>query len=350
MMNQIIESISITKDASILQALKKMDVAKRKLLIVTTTDNLFYSLVSIGDIQRAIIKSVSLSGPVGKILRNDITVAHENDDMLMVKQRMKERRNEFMPVVNDKNHVINVIFWEDLFEEKRIKANIDLPVVIMAGGKGTRLKPLTNVIPKPLIPLNDKTILELIMDQFREIGCSRFFISVNYKYEILKYYLDNLVTKYNVEFFKEEQPLGTIGSVSLLKNVFVTPFFVTNCDIIIDQDYRDVYDYHIENKNEITLLVAVKSHMIPYGVVKTGNNGMLIEMTEKPDNTYMINTGVYILNPGLIQEIPENTFFHITELIKKVQSAGGRVGCFPVSEKSWTDIGDWNEYLSYIKK
>lgn len=349
-MMQIIQSISIIKDASVLQALKKMDEVNRKLLIVTTNNNLFFSLVSIGDIQRAIIKSVSLSEPVGKILRNDITVAHENDDLLMVKQRMKERRNEFMPVVNDKNQVIKVIFWDDLFEEKRHKRHIDLPVVIMAGGKGTRLKPLTNVIPKPLIPLNDKTILELIMDQFHEIGSSRFYISVNYKYEILKYYIDNLETKYNIEFFKEEQPLGTIGSVSLLKNMIETPFFVTNCDIIIDQDYRDVYDYHMQNENKITIVSAVKSHKIPYGVVKTGENGLLTELTEKPDNTYMINTGVYLLNPEIISEIPENKFFHVTHLIEKVKNAGGKVGCFPVSEKSWTDIGDWNEYLNYLRK
>jgi NDP-sugar pyrophosphorylase family protein len=186
------------------------------------------------------------------------------------------------------------------------------------------------------------------MDQFQEIGCDYFYISVNYKYELLKYYIENLDTKYNVEFFKEEKPLGTIGSVSLLKEKLTTPFFVSNCDIIIDQDYRDVYDYHVENNNQITIVAALKSYKIPYGVIETGENGSLISMSEKPELTYLANTGIYILNPELIDDIPKNHFFHITDLIEQTKNRGGKVGCFPVSEKSWTDIGDWNEYLKYI--
>lgn len=256
-----------------------------------------------------------------------------------------------MPVVSEKGELLDVYFWKDLLAVKQVQVRekIHLPVVIMAGGIGTRLKPLTNVIPKPLIPLNDKTILELIMDQFSEIGCEKFYMSVNYKHELLKYYVDNLEVSYNIEFFKEELPLGTIGSVSLLKNKIKTPFFVSNCDIIIDQDFRDVYEYHIENNNQITIVTAVKSHKIPYGVVETGDNGSLLSLSEKPEITYMINTGVYILNPELIDDIPVNKFFHITQLIEQTKNNGGKVGCFPVSEKSWTDIGDWNEYLKYIK-
>jgi len=124
---------------------------------------------------------------------------------------------------------------------------------------------------------------------------------------------------------------------------------VSNCDIIVDQDYRDVYDYHRNNKNDITIVTAIKSFHIPYGVIETGENGLMKGISEKPDMSYMINTGVYILEPQLINEIPENTFYHITDLIEKVRKNGGRVGCFPVSEKSWTDIGDWNEYLKIIK-
>ena len=219
----------------------------------------------------------------------------------------------------------------------------------MAGGKGTRLKPLTNVIPKPLIPIGDKTILEQIMDQFEEIGCSKFYMSVNYKYEILRFYLEKLEHHYDIEFFKEDKPLGTIGSVALLKDKISTPFFVSNCDILIDQDYRDVYDYHCENENDITIVTAVKSYRIPYGVIETGDNGVMRGLTEKPELTYRINTGVYILNSELIHEIPENQFFHITDLMDKVRGRGGRIGCFPVSEKSWTDIGEWDEYLKLIK-
>ena len=218
----------------------------------------------------------------------------------------------------------------------------------MAGGKGTRLKPLTYVIPKPLIPIGEKTILEEIMDQFEEIGCKKFYMSVNYKYDMIEFYLNQLDKDYDISFFREEKPLGTIGSVSLLKDKITTPFFVSNCDILIDQDYRDVYEYHKENNNDLTIVTAVKSHRIPYGVITTGENGIMAGLSEKPENTYMINTGVYILNPELINEIPENEFFHITHLMDKIRARGGRIGCFPVSEKSWTDIGEWPEYLKMI--
>jgi dTDP-glucose pyrophosphorylase len=336
---------------TILNALKKMDDESVKSLLVFE-DKKFVSILTIGDIQRAILNNVELNATVISIIDKNKKYANEGEDLETIKLKMYNLRAEFMPVISNDGELVNVYSWDDLFGSKNIaqRQSLDVPVVIMAGGKGTRLKPLTHVIPKPLIPLNEKTILEIIMDQFIEIGSCKFFITVNYKHEILRYYLENTSTKYNVEFYKEEQPLGTIGSVSMLKGIVNTPFFVTNCDIIIDQDYRDVYDYHIQNKNKITIVTALKSHKIPYGVIKSGEEGLLLELAEKPENSYLINTGVYILNPELIDEIPVNTFFHITELIAKVQETGGRVGCFPVSEKSWTDIGDWSEYLSYIRK
>jgi NDP-sugar pyrophosphorylase family protein len=204
------------------------------------------------------------------------------------------------------------------------------------------------VIPKPLIPIGEKTILQEIMDQFESIGCKKFYMSVNYKYDMIEFYLKQLDKTYDISFFREEKPLGTNGSVSLLKDKITTPFFVSNCDILIDQDYRDVYEYHKENSNDLTIVTAVKSHRIPYGVITTGENGIMEGLSEKPEKTYMINTGVYILNPELINEIPENEFFHITHLMDKIRVRGGRVGCFPVSEKSWTDIGEWPEYLKLI--
>ena len=187
------------------------------------------------------------------------------------------------------------------------------------------------------------------MDQFEDIGCKQFYMSVNYKSDMMRFYLDQLEHSYNIEFFEESKPMGTIGSVSLLKGKINTPFFVSNCDIMIDQDYRDVYDYHKANNNDITIVTAVKSIRIPYGVIEIGKNGLMTGLKEKPEKTYMINTGVYVLNSELINEIPKDTFFHITDLIEKVNNCGGRVGCFPVSEGAWRDMGEWPEYLKMIK-
>lgn len=343
------QDLFIENNVPILSALKQMDTIRHRLLIVVK-DNCYYGLLSIGDIQRAIIKGIELTSPIEPILRDRATVASVHDDRQSIIALMKKKKIEYMPIVDDVNKIVDIILWEEVIsgkiEDNRQK--IFLPVVIMAGGQGTRLKPLTNVIPKPLVPVGEKTILEVIMDQFESIGCHKFYMSVNYKADMMKYYLGQLDHKYDIEFFMEDKPLGTIGSVSLLKGKINTPFFVSNCDSINEQDYRDVYDYHMENHNELTIVTMVKSFRIPYGVIETGEDGLMTKLTEKPEQTYQVNTGVYILNPNLIEEIPEGEFYHITQLMEKVQSRGGRVGCFPVSEQSWRDMGEWAEYLKMI--
>ena len=142
--------------------------------------------------------------------------------------------------------------------------------------------------------------------------------------------------------------MGTAGSLSLLKDQIKETLFVSNCDILIDQDYSEVLKYHRENKNEITVVAALKHYPIPYGTIETGENGRLLELIEKPEISFKINTGIYILEPHLLNEIPENVVFHMTQLIKNVNKRNGLVGVFPVSEKSWKDIGDWDEYYQNI--
>jgi NDP-sugar pyrophosphorylase family protein len=142
--------------------------------------------------------------------------------------------------------------------------------------------------------------------------------------------------------------MGTAGSLSLLKDRIHETFFVSNCDILIEQDYSEILRYHKENKNEITLVAALKHYPIPYGTVEAGENGQLIALKEKPELTFKINSGMYILDPHLLNEIPDNQFFHIIQLIEKVKKRKGKVGVFPVSEKSWRDIGEWSEYLKLI--
>lgn len=347
--NKRIEKRCISSSDSLLTSLKRMDTEKVKMLFVFDNEH-FVSILTIGDIQRAIVKNIALDTSVAHVVDRNKKFAHVGESMDVIREKMLRLRAECMPVLDERGELADVIFWRDLFEteETELRPKIDLPVVIMAGGKGTRLKPITNVIPKPLVPVGDKTILEVIMDQFESIGCHKFYMSVNYKADMMKYYLNQLDHKYDIEFFMEDKPLGTIGSVSLLKGKITTPFFVSNCDSINEQDYRDVWDYHVQNHNDMTIVTMVKSFKIPYGVIETGEDGLMTALREKPEQTYQVNTGVYILNPELIEEIPEGEFFHITHLMEKVQSRGGRVGCFPVSEHSWKDMGEWSEYLKMI--
>lgn len=334
---------------SLLDAMKQMDEVKVKTLFVMKSDH-FDGIITIGDIQRAIINNTALKEPVSRILNKNKVYGYLSEGEESIREKMRRMRAEVMPILNEQGELVDVWFWGDLFKKTELaeRDKINLPVVIMAGGKGTRLKPITNVIPKPLVPIGDKTILETILDQFEEIGCTKFFMSVNYKADMMKYYLSQLDHKYDIEFFQEEKPLGTIGSVSLLKGKITTPFFVSNCDSINEQDYRDVYDYHVSNHNDLTIVTMVKSFTIPYGVIETGEDGLMTALSEKPEMTFQVNTGVYILNPNCIDEIPEGEFFHITHLMEKIKARGGRVGCFPVSEHAWKDMGEWPEYLKMI--
>jgi len=344
-----INQISIHGSTTILQALKKMDELFVRLLLVVE-DEKFISLVSIGDLQRAIIKNYSLDITVYKIFREKIKVARKGDDPEKIKAEMLKNKTECMPIIDDCNKLIDVIFWEDLFAEKdRNEEKLDLPVIIMAGGKGSRMRPLTNIIPKPLIPLDDKTIAEHIISNFQEIGCNKFYFSINYKSEMIKQYFKELDKNYEIEFFEEEKPLGTAGSLHLLSKKIDKTFFISNCDIIIKDDYREIYKYHKEFNNELTIVGSFRHYPIPYGTLETGEDGRLISLQEKPQLSFLINSGMYILEPHLINEIPQNEFFHITDLIKKIKARKGRVGVFPVSEKSWIDIGEWDKYLDRIK-
>lgn len=200
-----------------------------------------------------------------------------------------------------------------------------------------------------LIPIGDKTILEDIMDKFVGCGSGHFYLSVNHNAEFIKSYFNKLEsTEYNIDYFQEDRPLGTAGSLKLLEDKIKTIFFVSNCDIIIDEDYSHILQYHKENNNDITMVTALKNYSIPYGIVETTENGLLANLKEKLNLSYQINTGLYILEPSVLEFIPKGDFFHITHLMEKIVANGEKVGCFPVSEKSWIDIGDWKEYLKYI--
>ena len=344
------EQISISKDATIIAALRQMDESHVKLLLVLDKGK-FYSLLSIGDIQRAIISNIPLNSQIEGILREAVIVAKPSDDKDKIKAKMKERRNDFMPIVDENNNIVDIIFWSDIspHQDIDVKEPFCLPVVIMAGGKGTRLRPLTNVLPKPLIPIGEQTMMEDIMDRFVKCGCQDFYVSVNYKADIIRRYFDNLnKPQYHVEYFQEDKPLGTAGSLHLLKDRINSTFFVSNCDIIIDEDYSEILKFHREHQNEITVVAALKNFSIPYGTLETGDGGQLLSLREKPELTYKINTGMYILEPHLIKDIPSDRLYHITFLIEKLIQEGRKVGVFPINEGSWTDIGNWDEYMKYI--
>jgi dTDP-glucose pyrophosphorylase len=345
--DQKIQERIIAPNDTILSALKRMDTIYQKLLIILNRED-FIGLVSIGDIQRAIIRNISLDTPVIEIIRHNPRIATLETDFESIKKQMLELRMELIPVIDFNNHLAKVYFWEDVFgnEKKDTRPDLRATVVIMAGGRGSRLKPLTNVIPKPLIPLGEKSIIEHIIDNFRSIGITHFILSVNYRAELIRFHFQQLnIRSIELEYIEETEPYGTAGSLKLLEGKVKDTFFVTNCDILIDQDYRDIWNYHKDEKNELTLVSSLKSLVIPYGTLKVGKGGKLLEIDEKPTISYFINAGMYVIEPHILKEIPVNSYFNITDLITNIQRRNGKIGVFPVSEGSLKDLGNWDEYL-----
>lgn len=339
----------IKPHTTLIEALRLMDEREKKSFVICDEDK-FIGLISIGDIQRAILSKASMNELVVDYIRPDIKYAKSTDNYNEIKVLMQKERIECMPVVDTDSNLVNIIEWKDLFDGRNLKP-VNCPVVIMAGGKGERLKPLTNIIPKPLIPISKKTIIEEIMDRFVEVNCRDFYLSVNYMSDAIKDYFKKINNhEYNISYFEETQPLGTAGSLFMLKNILKETFIVSNCDILVDVNFSDLINYHKTNHNIATLVSVFKTNDIQYGTVETGNDGILLQLNEKPKTNYQINAGLYVLEPEIFSYIKDNEFLHITTLLTRLVNDNKNVGVFPVSEKSWSDMGNWTEYLRIINR
>ena len=346
-----LDELSIDSSSSLIDALRRMDEIDRKLLVVTRDDE-YAGIISAGDIQRGIIENHGLGTAIDQLMgAREIRVARVGDSFEAIRTMMLRHRTEFMPVLGAQGRLVDVHFWDEVFGAREmVRGRIDLPVVIMAGGKGTRLKPFSNILPKALFPVGEKTILEEIIQRFRDQGCEDFWLSVNHKADFIQTYVEQLEDPpRSVRYLHEDAPLGTAGSLAHLQGEIATTLIVSNCDILVEADYGEIVDYHREGGNDITLVGALKEIRIPYGTLETGDGGQLTAFREKPNLNYLINTGLYVLEPGVLERITPGAPYDMTQLVDAVRGEGGRVGVFPVSEKSWLDIGEWQEYERTIR-
>lgn len=335
----------ITQKAVVVEAMQKIDLNAKGILFVIDDNERLEGVLTDGDIRRWLIKTGDLQGEVGNIMNKNPQVI-SCKERKKAKQYMEKHGITALPVVTGELHIKDIVFKEEdgLEEDKEEKNALErVPVVIMAGGKGTRLYPYTKILPKPLIPIGDIPIMERIINEFRKFGVKDFHATVNYRKSMIKSYFSDNITDYHLNYVEEDKPLGTAGSLTLLTEELHTPFIVTNCDILIHANYGDIYRYHLETENELTIVTALKNIVVPYGVIHSSENGRIHSMEEKPKLSYFVNTGMYILSPGLLQEIPGNTFFHMTDLADKLLQEGRKVGMYPISEDSFLDMGEFEE-------
>ena len=329
--------------------MKKLDALEEKCLVVVDEKNKLLGTVTDGDIRRSILNGNNFSKSINDTFnKNPIKIYHEHFSDAAAAEIIKKNNIDLIPII-DKNEIVKRIFNKSSLEKKVIDKINNVSVVIMAGGKGTRMEPFTKVLPKPLVPVHEKPIIEHIIEKFTDCGIKQFYMTVNYKSKILKSYFEELQPNYEISFVDESEPLGTAGSLKFLENKFLEPFFVTNCDILVQGDYSKIYDFHLQGSFDVTLVASTKEFVVPYGACELDENGHLFEINEKPKYDFLINTGLYILNPDIIELIPKDRFFHITHLIQKVKDNGKKVGVFPIADHSWIDIGQWSEYKKALE-
>lgn len=341
---------------TIKSALKRLDLTAEKVLIVIDGEGRLLGTLTDGDIRRCILKGLDLEAAVEQAYNpRAINLPAAGFDKKKAQELMLSKKIELIPLVDEEKRVIDYVVWDALFSEgdtRREKAGrIDMPVVIMAGGKGARLDPFTRVLPKPLIPIGDKTILELIISEFQRFAVSDFYLTLNFKGEMIKAYFDGLQKDYRVHYIWEKDFFGTAGSLRLLADVLTADtFIVTNCDILVKAKYDEVLKFHQENRAMITLLGSIQHFTIPYGVLQFRNGGEVTGILEKPEHSATVNTGVYVMERSALQYIPENRQFHMTDLIDHLISLGQRIYTYPVNEKDYLDIGQWKEYKYAIER
>jgi dTDP-glucose pyrophosphorylase len=341
---QITDDLLIRPDSEIKEAMNKLNSNSLKILLVVDNEGKLVGTLTDGDIRRAILKNIDLNEKISFIYNKKPKYLTE-PSIEKAKEIMLNYKITRIPVV-DQNMRPTMLFSIEEFLENEV-GNENISVVIMAGGEGKRLRPLTSVIPKPLIPINGKTMIETIIDSFYKSNLNRFLISVNYKKELIKSYFSELgKLPYKVIFIEEDKPLGTAGSLYLMKKDLKSTFIVSNCDILLKINYSSALKFHRKRKSHMTIIGSIQEMAVPYGVIRLENE-KVVEIEEKPKYHFIVNTGVYIMEPEVLNLIPPNKYIDMTDLIKKAIENKYKVSMYPI-HSGWIDIGSWTELKKFI--
>lgn len=323
---------------SLSEAMEMIDDNSYRLLFLVDDDESIKACLSDGNIRRFILNGGSISEPAINIANHDPRIAGSMEE---AKKLYNIKGYSVIPIVDEGKRIID--FYCGPEDKEREYKTFNVPVVINAGGRGSRLDPFTKVLPKPLIPVGDTPIIELIMREYQKYGCDDFHIIVNYKRDLIKAYFKEVKGKYNITWHDEDEPLGTGGGLSLLKGKIGCSFIFANCDVLLTADYAKILDSHKKNKNIITMVCAYKNVSIPYGVVQIEKEGLIRSMKEKPQMSFLINTGIYIVEPEVIDDMEEEVAIGFPNIVEEQKAKGKRVAVYPVGENDWMDMGQMPE-------
>ncbi|MBF0161017.1 MAG: nucleotidyltransferase family protein [Magnetococcales bacterium] len=332
-------SVLIPPESTILETIQVIDQGAMRIALVVDAHRRLLGVVTDGNIRRGLLNRVGLQEPVSKIMNPQPITAQVTEAREQVLSRMNAREIEHIPVLDGQGVVVGLEMLQALTKPVS-KSNW---VVLMAGGLGSRLGALTQDCPKPLLRVGAKPILEVILESFIEYGFRRFYLSVNYKKQMIKeYFGDGSIWGAEIRYLEEKERLGTAGSLSLLPELPEEPFFVMNGDLLTRINFQHILDFHTEHQAQATLCVRRLEQTIPFGVVEMAQH-RLIGIEEKPTHHYFVNAGIYVLEPALLPMIQAGHYLDMPDFFRQAIRAGHATAAFPFLDY-WMDIGQLGDY------
>lgn len=340
-----LNTIMVSKEMTVKDAMRQIEIGLCKTVFLVE-NNVLIGSVTDGDVRRHLLNGGGINDNVCQIVNYHPKYFTINE-RVNYQDFMVKNTIHAVPIVDEKMQLIRV---EKLSGKEREVRKIDenIPVIMMAGGLGTRLRPYTEIIPKPLIPIGSKTISEHIFDKFALYGCNTYYMILNYKKGIIEAYFNESNKYTDLHYVEEPFFMGTAGGIQLVKEVCKNDFFLVNCDILVDCDYYDIWKKHTKNHNIVTMVLAKKKITIPYGTVSIDNE-QVVELIEKPNLTYNINTGLYLCNAKIFEYIENKEKVDMPTLITRCIDAGEKVGQITIEEQDWYDMGQPDE-LELMKR
>ncbi len=325
--------------ATIHQTIQIIDSSGLQIALVTDEHQTLLGVVTDGDIRRAILKGLPLSTVISEVMNTQPLTIQHGTSVETILTVIRKNSLQRIPIINAQKQVVNLALLETLIQPE-VKQN---RIVLMAGGLGTRLKPLTEHFPKPLLKVGSKPVLQTIIENFREQGFIHFYLSVNYKAEMIEaYFKDGSQFDVSIQYLQEKQRLGTAGALSLLPEIPNEPLIVMNGDLLTKVDYRQLLNFHNEHQAAATMCVREYDFQVPYGVVEIEQQ-RITGIKEKPVQRFFVNAGIYVLNPESLSEIPHEQFFDMPSLFEKLIAQQKNTVVFPIHEY-WIDIGQMADY------
>lgn len=339
----MLEHYKISAQYSVKEAIQRMDDYGIPVVFIVTEENVLEGIFTLGDMRQFILKNGALSACITEAMNAHPIVFSSVEEVDEVR---KTKKMLVYPIIDRQKKLVHAIFEREPQSYHKTHVNNalkDIPLVIMAGGQGTRLYPYTKVLPKALIPIGDLTITERIINNFAKYGCREVYLILNYKSSMIKAYFNELKKDYDIHYIDEDKFLGTGGGLELLKGMIKGTFILSNCDILINDDIECIYKTHINKKNKITFVCAIKNLPISYGIVQSDENGRIVDLKEKPEFSFLTNTGVYVIDPEVLERIKPDEYIDFPDIAKRCIESGDQVGVFPVPEQAWLDMGKISE-------